>query len=215
MAIHSWPSTDIMDLLEVESATFGLQRQRELSRAGSGTVYRKDLGPAFLMASIQSVPLEHATAEQVMALIESMEDQLSTFYVHNPRMRFPQSDPQGTLLGSATPVIASVNADNKRVTISGLPAGYVLTRGDWFGVDYLSPSRRALYRVVDATVTADGDGLTPLFEVSPNIRTGLTAGDSVLLKKPGCNMMILPGSLQDQTDGPTTSRIQFQAIEQP
>lgn len=209
------PSTDIMDMLELESATFGLVRQREQSRAGTGTTYSKDLGPALIGCSAQSVPLYHADAEQVMALIESMEDEMGSFYVWNPRQPYPQADPDGTILGSNTPTINLVGDDNKSLKVEGLPAGYVLTRGDWFGVDYLSPTRRALYRVVDATVTADGSGVTPQFQVSPHIRTGLTAGDAVLLAKPGCNMKLLPGTLSDPSDGALTSRITFQTIEQP
>lgn len=215
MALLSWPSADIMESVGIETASLTIQRQRQFSQAGSGTIYRKDMGPAFWIGNLQSVPLYHADAEQVMALLDSMEDALSSFYVWNPALAYPQADPDGSILGSSTPTIHTVNADNKRISITGLPAGYVLTRGDKVAVDYNSPSQRALYRIVDASVTADGSGVTAEFEISPRIRIGTTAGNTVHLVKPAANMMIVPGSLSCQTDSGTTSRINFQTIEVP
>lgn len=217
MAIHAWPSTDIMSLMPVESSTFILQRQREFSRAASGTVYKKDLGPALWTATVQSVPITHEVAEQVGALIDSAEDQMAPFYVWNPRMSSPQLDRFGVILGSRTPQIAAVNADTKRVQIKGLPVGYTLTRGDRWSTDTVAASKHAMFRVVDALVVADGTGTTPLFEVSPYIRPGLllAANDPVQLIKPTAIMAIIPGTLSDATTDADSSVISFQTIEVP
>lgn len=215
MALHSWPSTDILDAIGIETCSLVLQRQRQYSQAGSGTVYRKDLGPAFWAGNYQSVPLLHADAAQCMALLDSMEDSLSTFYGWSPQQEYPQADPDGSILGAATVTIHSVNANAKQISLTGLPAGYILTRGDMLAVDYLSPSHRALYRIVDASVTANGSGVTAEFEITPRIRTGTASGDAVYLIKPAANMMIVPGSLSCTTDSAVTSRINFQTIEVP
>jgi hypothetical protein len=180
-----------------------------------GTTYAMDRGPALLSAQIQSINLRHTEAAQIMALIDDIEDTMGTFYVWNPRICGPQADPDGSILGSHTPTIHSVNSDNKHFSITGLPVGYVLTRGDLIAVDYASPSRRAVYRVVDATVTANGSGVTSEFAVSPFIRTGMAEGDSVTLIKPGVNMKIMPNTLACNIGDNIFSTISFQMIEQP
>ena len=214
MAIHTWPSSDVMTALEVESARFRLARKRESSRNGVGR-FTKDLAPTVWVARVQSVPLYHDRAEQIMALIESMEDSLASFYVWNPAIAFPQADPDGSILGASTPTIHTVNGDNKRIRIENLPPAYVLTRGDKIEAEYLSPVQRAIYAVVDEQVVADGSGVTPLFEVSPHIRLGLTAGDAVNLIRPKVAMKIIEGTLDCMTDGAVTSRIVFETEEQP
>lgn len=215
MAIHAWPSTDIMDILPVETATFLPRLQRSLARAASSTLYRGEAAPTVWGADIRSTVMLHAGAEQIMALLLSMEDQLAKFYVWSPRLAYPQADPDGTVLGSATPVIASINGDNRRVTVSGLSADYVLTRGDGIGFIRESDDGHVLHKVVDATVTADGDGLTALFEIAPHIRIGTAVGDAVQLIKPDCAMVIEQGSLDSPTVDALYSRITFQTVEAP
>lgn len=69
-----------------------------------------------------------------------------------------------------------------------------LSRGDLrrLSFAYGDPARYALHQIVTATVTANGSGLTPLFEVVPNIRPGAATGLAVVLIRPFCKALILP-----------------------
>jgi hypothetical protein len=215
MAVLPWPSSLIAEELKVESATFRLSRLREHSRDGNGTTFNKNLGPAIYRAAIQTVPLKWGKAEQVMALIEAMEDSLASFYVWNPAMPFPQADPGGVLYAASTPTIHTINGDGKRIRVQGLPPAYVLTRGDGLESVYATPARRQRSVVVDATVVADGSGVTPLFELTPFLRTGLAVDDAVNFIRPKVAMKIVPGTLECRAEQDLTSRVSFETVEQP
>ena len=103
---------------------------------------------------------------------------------HDPRHCGPLADPGGVILGGAAPVIHTLNADNRRMRVSGLPAGYALHAGDYIGAQYGSdPVRYAMHRLVSDAV-ASGGGLTGLFAVTPGIRPGLAVGAPVTLVRP-------------------------------
>jgi hypothetical protein len=78
------------------------------------------------------------------------------------------------------------------MTISALPANYVLSIGDYVAFNY--GTRRALHRLVSAA-TASAGGLTPVFEVTPAIRTGAAVSTAVTLIRPSCKAVLLPGSV--------------------
>ena len=215
MAILSWPNTDILDLMPVETAPFALHRQRQYSKGADGTVYRADLAPPLWMCTITSVPMVHSLAQQVLALLQASEDDLSTFFVWDISLPAPQADPNGTILGAATPTIASIDSSNRMVTIQALPANYTLTRGDYISVLRASDSKRQLFKVVDPTVVASSAGITPLFQLSPYIRTGMAVNDTVYLLKPAVEMVIQPGTLKVASQDNLFTTLSFQAIEAP
>src|SRR5690606_16055831 len=93
----------------------------------------------------------------------------------------------------------SVGENNKSLSLSGLPAGYVLTIGDKGQIVYSSSPTRNFFFEVSETVAADGDGLTPEFEVFPHLPPGLTTGLSVTLIKPACRGFIMPGTFNPGT----------------
>ena len=91
--------------------------------------------------------------------------------------------------------------------MAGLPAWYVLTRGDYLAFDYGSPSRRALHKVVSLTVQASAGGVTPVFEVTPLIRPGALVGAVVTLVRASCKARIMPGSVSKGASFRTLSLI--------
>jgi len=117
----------------------------------------------------------------------------NTFLFASPEARAPQADPEGTVLGASAVKIKSIGASNKTLSLKGLPAGYVITEGDFLGTTYAS-SRRGLY-VACATVTADGSGETGEFEVRGHIRPGTVANDAVSLAPPVAKVKIETESL--------------------
>ncbi|MFC6490905.1 hypothetical protein [Nitratireductor sp. GCM10026969] len=208
-------ATDVFqDVINVAAAPFRLQENQEVSGLGSGQLYGAELSPPLWTADVRLFPAFSDDAVQVQALLESLDGVLKTFYLYDLRTSHPAADPDGSILGAALPAIATVNANNRDLAIGGLPAGYTLTRGDMLAFDYGDPARRALHRIEDMAVVADGTGLTPEFEVRPRLRPGAEAGLAVMLVKPAAKMRIVPGSLQPSVaDDFGTTAITFTAMQ--
>lgn len=116
-------------------------------------------------------------------------------------------------MGSATPVIATLGANNKSLTVSGLLAGYILSAGGMFHFDYgSSPVRRALHRIVE-TVTANGSGVTPAFEVRPHFRPGATTGLAIQFINPSAKVKLIPGSFEPGTGQAGTRRTEGMSFQ--
>src|SRR5690606_30052119 len=163
-------------------------------------------------AEVVLAAMTNGKAAQVQALIESLDGGLRSFYLYNPQRIGPQYDPDGTILSTSTPKIYALETNNKEMRIYGVPAGYVLTAGDLLSFDYGSPSRRAMHRILN-TVTADGDGITPTFEVRPYIRSGAVTDITVSLVKASAKVGIVPGSFDPGTADPVvTTGMSFSVI---
>lgn len=136
-----------------------------------------------------------AEAGRPEVLIDILRQAGRSFLVYDTRRPAPLLDPNGTILGAATPTIHTLSADPRELRITGLPASYVLSPGDYLSFTYgTNPVRYALHRVV-ATTTAVA-GLTPLFEVTPAIRSGAVTGAAITLIKAHCKAVILAGSVE-------------------
>jgi hypothetical protein len=204
--------SDLADLLSIAAVQWGELRSETGSPVGSGEFLTHSLGPVLWTADVTSTPMPHAEAEQMRARIGALDGSSQAFYLFNPLMKYPQSDPGGANLGTATVTIDSINVNRKALKLAGLPAGYLLTIGDYFHVDYdSSPYRRALIQIAESA-TADGSGLTLEFEVRPHLRPGISAGASVSLIKPAAKVKVMPDTLAiEQAEDATMSRVRFSA----
>jgi hypothetical protein len=199
---------DFFDTLKVRSAPFLLVDQQEYSGLGTGEGLAHDLGPRLWEASVQSAPMPLAEAQAMLARIDALDGAINAFYAYNPAKAYPAADPDGTILAASTPTVHTIATNRKEMRVTGLPAGYVLTAGDMLAVDYGSPSRRALVRLVTGA-TASGAGLTPLFEVRPHLKAGITTTLAVTLIKPAMKAKIVPGSLSTAHDLMVTGTLSF------
>lgn len=199
---------DFFDTLHVRSAPFMLMDQQEYSGLGTGEGLAHDLGPKLWEAAVASsnMPLDDALA--LLGRIEALDGAINAFYAYNPARAFPKADPDGTILGVSAPTIHTIATNRKETRVTGLPAGYVLSAGDMLAVDYGSPTRRALVRLVTGA-TASGAGLTPLFEVRPHLRPGVTTTLAVTLVKAAMKAKIVPGSLSTAHDLMVTGTLGF------
>ncbi|OCP04996.1 MULTISPECIES: hypothetical protein [unclassified Ensifer] len=206
------PVAEFADKLRLSSVKFWLDGQEEFSGLGSGEFLAADLGPKIWKADVTITELRHADASEVQALIESMDGSIGTFYLYDIRKQYPRLDRGGVTLGAANPVIASIGANRKSLSVSGLPAGYVLSVGDLFHFDYGSnPARRAFHRVAEVA-TANGSGITNPFEIRPHLKAGAAVGQAIKLVKPAPKMKIIPGSFDPGTgENVFTSGMRFQA----
>ena len=199
---------DFWDTLNVRTGVPMLVEQQEFSGLGTGEGLAHDLGPRLWQMAVQSAPQPFDDVQALRARIDALDGAINTFYATYKGKEYPKADPDGSILGSATPTIHTIDANRKEMRVTGLPAGYVLTAGDMLAVDYGSPSRRALVRLVTGA-TASGAGLTPLFEVRPHLRPGITTTLDAILKKPAMKCKIVPGSLSTEDNMMVTGSISF------
>lgn len=201
---------DLADILPVGFVSFELGEQQELSGLGGGELLAADLGPRLWQAQVRTPQLSHDAVRRLKARFLSLDGALNAFELYDTRGKFPQGDPGGTILGASTPSIDTLDANNKAMKVDGLPAGYALRYGDFISFLYASGAKRALHMIVE-DATADGSGLTPLFEVRPHIRPGATTSTAVLLVKATGRFKLMPGTLATQSVDLTTSQLSFTA----
>lgn len=179
--------------LRVQSARLWPMANVQQNATGGGEVITAGIGARLWEGEATLVPTENPGA--VEAVLATLEEPGFTFFATPPKRAFPQADPDGTILGAATPVIASLPAGGRSLTLSGLPAGYVLSVGDYLSFQRGSPVRHEFHRIV-TPATANGSGVTPEFDVTPGIRPGVIVGATVQLVRPFFRAVLLPGSIQ-------------------
>ncbi len=180
--------------LMVSEITFDAPPQMELSQTGGGEQLGAEIGPQLWTGTVRLGILTRMELSMPDVLLDLLRRPGASFLAFDTRRPAPLADPVGAILGATVPTIATLPSDPREISLTGLPAGYVLSRGDYLGWSYDS-GRRALHRVVDVTVTASGAGLSPVFEITPPIRPGVTTGTGVTLVRAACKAKIKPGSV--------------------
>lgn len=206
-------TTALIAALTVAEARFRLEYGDELAVQRGGSVRVKQLRPDLWTASYICPALSLNDLRSIMGLIADLGGSRDTFYGWDPAGQYPAADALGTVLGSSTVQINSLNADGVRMSLKGLPASYNrLARGDYLSFDYGSPAKRALHQIRTTTVTANGSGVTSEFYVAPAIRSGASVNAVVTLKQPTAELMIVPGSIDDGK-GRNFGRLSFDAMQ--
>lgn len=204
-------TTDLATILPANSVKFRLDYGQELSGRGSGEIIAADLRPARWMAQISAEVIDHDRLAAIQAMVEQLDGAIGTFLLWDQSKLYPATDPTGSIVGASAVKIKTVGSNGKSFALKGLPAAYVLTRGDLIQVTYAG-GRISLHRVMEATVTADGSGDTAEFEVRPRIIAGMATDDVVNLKKPCGEFKMLPGSW-DPVAADIRGNVSFQAIQ--
>jgi hypothetical protein len=203
---------EFADTLGVAQLKWTNQNTRELSGLGSGQILEADLAPQLRTADLTLRERHHEDAQAIEAKLNAIIRSMGTFYLYDPRRPAPKADPDGAILGAATVTIHSL-PDAKSISLEGLPASYVLSAGDPIAFDYGSPARRWFGEVAEG-VTADSEGTTAAFEVSPFLPAAASTGTTVALVKAAFKAKIVPGSLNVQAQG-LTSAISFSVVQKP
>ncbi|MDE2250394.1 MAG: hypothetical protein KGL25_03195 [Gammaproteobacteria bacterium] len=209
--------TDFWGKLPIASFTFELGESVNTSKTAAGEVIVADLGSRLWSGSAILTPQYNEDAAATAALISVLRQGGRYFFAVPAHHPAPTSDPDGSVLtafiaqqptlslnfgansygidpsGTGSPAIASLSSDGRSLSITGLPAGYVLSPGDFLSFTYLSsPTRYALHQIVGGA-TADSTGTTALMEVTPSIRTGAAVGSPVTLVNPYMKAIVTPG----------------------
>lgn len=189
------------DLLPVRSVAFDMPGAFAADETDAGETFTWKHGSRLWEGEITLGKMRYSEIARAEVYLNLLQEPGRTFMVYDTRFPAPQSDKDGALLGAATPLINTLETDARELSLSGLPAGYQLTIGDYLSFDYLaSPTRHALHRVVTGSVTADGLGVTPVMEVQPPIRSGAAAGAAVSLIRPACMVKVIPGTVTPGTN---------------
>ena len=188
----------LSDLLRIRTVKWDTQRNDELSGIGSGRTWQASLAAPLWTAQVSLVPMRSADMEEIAAIIRKLQGAKNSFALTDPSKRYPKADPTGSILGAAAVTISAIGGDRQSLTLAGLPAGYVLTRGDKAHANYgSSPSRRWFFEVSE-TVTASGGG-TATFEVFPTVPLSVTTATAVTLALPACRGFIVPKTFDPGT----------------
>lgn len=183
---------DFFDGLCIAGMSFSLTDDAASNRTQGGGSVDVSMAPRLWDMSVAMPLRSNAEAHRVTALIELLRKPGASF-IGGPRFYAgPFLDPNGVTLGASAPTLASVDSNKRDIAIAGLPAGYVLSIGDYLSWEY-GASSYALHRCV-GTATANGSGQIAAIEVDPVVRPGWSAGASVRLIKPRAKFVMLPQS---------------------
>lgn len=187
---------DVFDALRVHAASFDLPETQIVSGTGGGEIIRADLAPWLWEGTVELSFARHDDQIAVEADIARLREPGVAFAVRDKRRRGPRLDPDGAALAGSSPAMAQLSPDFRSLALGGLPAGYVISKGDALAFDYVAEGklRRAFHRARTGA-TADGTGTTPLFEVVPPIRPGSIQA-AVTLTDAACRAVYVPGSLR-------------------
>ena len=189
---------------------FSLRYRQEQSTQASGRVIVKDMGAPLWTLRAMSKMLSPNQLDQWRAELNKLENGLQTFKAYPMSRCYPQAYPRGSWpTGGAfggTGILAGINTNRKAISVQGLPAGFVLTVGDYLSID------GDLHQVMEAA-TANGSGVTPQFEIRPHLWPAAAVSDPVLVKQPACAMAVVPGSITSEAQLNGWGSISFSAME--
>ncbi len=206
----AFPRSDILTSIKYADQVWTLVSRQEYSRQANGVTRAKDFGSALWNAQYTTAPLPNDDAIAFEAALNSLDGVINSFYAGDLRRIYPRAHADGNFTDSAK--IASIGGDGKSLSLNTLAAGFQLSVGDYLSFDYGTGPSRALHQLVEA-VTANGSGVTPIFEVRPYLQPGATTGTAVTMKRPAAAMVLMPASIQPKIQSGVFTAISFQAIQ--
>lgn len=206
------PLADFWSPLRVASLSLSLPAAAEISRTAGGEIIVAELGARLWSARVTLAPtgIENAAALQVK--LRLLQRAGASLFV-SPRIGdYPARDPNGVIAESNV-TIAVLPSGNQTLSLSGLPAGYALSAGDYLSFSYGNSALHAFHQLVSDT-RANTSGIVPAFEIIPQLRPGATIGASVALVKPAFKALLVPGSLNEGVmQGTRLSGVSFDLIQ--
>ena len=193
---------EFQELAGITSVAWSLMDQEEMAGYGSGEWLTRGLGPSLWQGDVTCAPLPFEEAHALRAKLNWLSS-ARTAYVYNPEQPGPASDRDGTALSGSTITINTIGANRDTVILEGFPAGFVITAGDLFHLDYGS-YRRALMEFAEGG-TCGGTGASPTLTLSKPLRAGITTGTEITMIKPAAKCKITKGSVKIGTSSRSTT----------
>ena len=176
--------TTTWDQLKVSGQSWRPGTAQQLATLADGSVLRFEIGAPLWQVEATLAPGYYQDMAAVRAWLARMERPGEFAVIYDKTADGPAKIAADADLSAVQ--IHTLDEDNRRLRMSGLPAGAVISPGDWLGWTYGSaPTRHALHQV-EQGATADANGVTPLLAVEPHIRPGAQVEAPVTLRKPVC-----------------------------
>lgn len=190
---YSFPlsTADFITALPIAEMMFDAPPAVQMDQTAGGEQLTSDRGPALWSGQISLVEMTQSENDLANAMLDILGPAGRSFYAFDSRRPAPLADPTGLVLGARVVTIASLNVNNRELALTGLPAWYLLSRGDYLAFDYGPSIRRALHRIVSVSAQASSAGTTPQFEVYPLIRPGAANGAVVTLIRAACKAELI------------------------
>ncbi len=184
------------------SIEFDLLYRQEHSRTAGGLTYVKDFGSPLWQATYQSKILNANELDAWRARLKVLEGGLQPFWGRPLSRCYPISHPYGNGIGDVSNLKISYIGDDRNIlAISGRSAGFRTSIGD-----YIQLGTRNLHQVVGL----DGNDI----EVRPHFWPETSTTDAVVVVRPSCQMILVPGSISTTAELQTgRGSVTFQAIE--
>lgn len=176
------------------SDTMGLTRGSKIQNA--------ELAPTIWTAELTTAPLSEADYSNWLGWLDVQRNGKNKFKLYDVTRDYPLAYSTGPSLTKAgggaftwTCLLNAVNVSNLfQITLSGLPANFIFTPGDYLAFDHVSATKRAFHRVSYPGVTGNGSGVATI-TVSPMLSNDYTLNSTVYLYRPYMVMQISPGSI--------------------
>jgi len=168
------------DKLRVTKASLHCPSPMQVSRTGGGEVLRARLGASLWQGEATLAFQSQRSTGGIRALIDMLLDENTTFGISPADYYGPASDLGGAILGASAVTLSAVAANNRDLTLAGLPAGYVMSPDDLLSFPYAG--KVAFHRVLVGGTASSGGTVT--LDVWPRVRPGWSAGAVVQLRNP-------------------------------
>lgn len=185
--------------LRIAEMALDLGAAVQSSRTRGGEVITAALGNRIWAGSAAIWRDDNSPMDAIRADLFAMSQPGASFMVTPLHRSGPQADPEGTILGAATPVLHTIAANRREMRINGLPPAYQISKGDYLSIAYGSGPVRYWFGQVVVAATADGTGLTPLLEFVPPLPAAVTTTLAVTLVQPAFKAVMVPGSIASGT----------------
>lgn len=156
-----------------------LQRFDEMSGSGDGRFWAVQLAAPLWSASYPLYAKHPAHAREINAKINALDGMSKTLLWCDPYYTGPAS---GVVAGLGVVAVSTIRADRGAIAMTGLPAGFVLTAGDYFSITH--GSGRVYFGQFAEGGTANGAGVIAQREVRPYLPQGISSGATVELVRP-------------------------------
>ncbi len=180
----------INDRLGIASVEWSIKRNDEFSGLGSGDIWQAELADPLWTADVTLGRGMNEELKRIAALIRRLDGARQAFLLVDPLSPYPQTDPDGSILGDAEITIRSVDTDRFTARLGGFPLGYGLSLGDKLQITQGDMIR---FHEVSRSEQANGAGNMDVL-VFPRLPLSLAAGAIVTLKRPACPVVIEPNS---------------------
>lgn len=162
-----------------------LQRFDEQSGSGDGRFWSARMAPPLWGATYALYSKHGAHAREINAKVYALDGMSKTMLWTDPYYAGPAS---GMVSGLEAVKVSAIRADRGALALSGLPAGFVLTAGDFLSI--IHASSRYYFGTFAEGGTASSTGTITQKELRPHLPMGIAVGAAVELVRPAFRAMV-------------------------